>query len=353
MTLTPQLVVPCADLDAAIAFLGLRLDMIMPADAPRIALGSCNGIAVRLVRAEHEAAEHFGFVLAVLEDAAHGRKLTDGGLHLPDGMRIDFFDDEAPPVVPEGKQEFLITRASDHAWAQGRAGMLYRDLIPGRLGGRFIASHIRIPQGGAVDDYVHHHNICFQMIYCRRGWVRVVYEDQGPPFVMREGDCVLQPPHIRHRVLESSAGLEVIEIASPAEHETWRDHDLDLPTSSLRPERQFHSQRFVRHIAADAKWHEGKDRGFTFRDTGITCATGNLAGVRVMRLSSNAAAALCSHDGEFLFLAVLDGQLRVRCQAFGAHTLEVDDCCVIPKGTDYALEAATPCEVLEVALPAR
>ena len=93
--------------------------------------------------------------------------------------------------------------------------MLYRDLIPGRLGGRYIASHISIPEGGPVADWVHFHRIALQMIYVRRGWVRVVYEDQGEPFVMREGDLVLQPPEIRHRVLESSAGLEVVEISAP------------------------------------------------------------------------------------------------------------------------------------------
>ena len=70
-------------------------------------------------------------------------------------------------------------------------------------------------------DYVHYHNVRFQIIYCYKGWVRVVYEDQGTPFVLQAGDCVLQPPRIRHRVIESSPGLEVIEIASPAEHETF------------------------------------------------------------------------------------------------------------------------------------
>ena len=54
----------------------------------------------------------------------------------------------------------------------------------------------------------------------------VVYEDQGEPFVMREGDLVLQPPEIRHRVLESSPGLEVIEIGAPAVHATFADHEL-------------------------------------------------------------------------------------------------------------------------------
>src|SRR3546814_7577110 len=104
--------------------------------------------------------------------------------------------------------------------------MHYRDLIPGRLGGRFIASHIRIPDGGEVADYVHYHRVRFQMIFCKTGWVRVVYEDQGPPFVLHAGDCVLQPPQIRHRVLEASAGLEVVELGCPAVHETCADHGL-------------------------------------------------------------------------------------------------------------------------------
>ena len=39
----------------------------------------------------------------------------------------------------------------------GRAGMLYRDLIPDRLGGAIVASHIRIPEGGPVGDSVHFH----------------------------------------------------------------------------------------------------------------------------------------------------------------------------------------------------
>jgi mannose-6-phosphate isomerase-like protein (cupin superfamily) len=280
-------VVPCADLDEALAHyvdrLAYRLDMITPADAPREALVSRDGVTVRLVAAKPTLA--------------------------------------------------------------GRAGMHYRDLIPSRLGGRFIASHIRIPEGGPVADYVHYHHIRFQMIYCRRGWVRVVYEDQGPPFVMREGDCVLQPPGIRHRVLESSPGLEVIEIASPAEHETWRDHDLDLPTPALRPERLFDGQRFVRHVAADARWRQS--HGVDIRDTGIGAATNGLASVRVLRLAPGKAGPTRRHAGEFLFFAVLGGRLRV-----GDKPLAADDCCVIPIGAEYALEALEPCEVLEVALPA-
>src|SRR5207244_7041714 len=121
------------------------------------------------------------------------------------------------------------------------------------------------------------HRVRFQMIYCAKGWVRAVYEDQGPPFVLREGDCVLQPPGIRHRVLESSPDLEVIEIGSPADHETFADHELELPTASVRPDREFGGQRFLRHEAASAAWHrragDGLD-GLDVRDLGIAAATG-------------------------------------------------------------------------------
>ena len=126
--------------------------------------------------------------------------------------------------------------------------MMYRDLVPGRQGGAMIASHIRIPRGGPVPDYVHYHGgIHFQLIYCYKGWVRLVYEDQGPPFVMHVGDCVLQPPGIRHRVLECSDNFEVVEVGSPAEHETRVDHDLELPTSSVDRQRLFSGQQFHFH----------------------------------------------------------------------------------------------------------
>jgi quercetin dioxygenase-like cupin family protein len=317
--LSPQIVVACGDLDAAIAFyvdsLGLRLDMIMPADAPRTAIVSGHGTTVRLV--------------------------VEG-------------EDVARPATTAA-QAFLINRAADgNAWGPGRAGMHYRDLIPGRLGGRFIASHIRIPDGGPVDDYVHYHRVKFQMIYCRRGWVRVVYEDQGPPFVMQAGDCVLQPPTIRHRVLESSPGLEVIEIACPAEHETFREHNLELPTAQSNPQRIFDGQRFVHHRAAEAVWRSTYDERISRRDTDISQATSGIADVRVLRIAPSGGHKTepSRHDGEFLFFAMLDGRAQLRSRLLGAHTLETDDVCVIPKGADYALETEAPCEVLEVKLPA-
>ncbi|MGH8162728.1 MAG: hypothetical protein ACREP1_00165, partial [Rhodanobacteraceae bacterium] len=191
-----QVVVPCSDLDVSLAFfvdrLGFRLDMIMPADAPRLAVISGHGIKLRLDASSDAPMPGAAIHLRLPCDHAQWQKLDMHELQGPDGARMEWIDRDAPIALPDGTQAFVISRAAEAgAWSDGRAGMHYRDLIPGRLGGRFIASHIRITEGGPVPDYVHHHRISFQMIYCRAGWVRVVYEDQGPPFVMRAGDCVL------------------------------------------------------------------------------------------------------------------------------------------------------------------
>ena len=49
--------------------------------------------------------------------------------------------------------------------------------------------------------------------------IRFVYEGQGE-HTFREGDCVLQPARIVHNELECSDDVEILEIYSPAVHET-------------------------------------------------------------------------------------------------------------------------------------
>jgi hypothetical protein len=161
--------------------------------------------------------------------------------------------------------------------------MMYRDLIPGRLGGKLISSHIRLTQSGPVPDYVHYHKIDFQLIYCLRGRIHVVYESQGEAFWLEPGDCVLQPPEIRHRVLECEAGSEVLELSSPAEHETWVDHEMTLPTPGIGRERLFDGQCFVRSVAKNAVWQPDEADGVEIRHTGIYEATNGLLDVSIRR----------------------------------------------------------------------
>ncbi len=344
-----EVLLPCRDLDETLAFftgeLGFRIDTIFPADDPAVAQLSGHGLNIRLDR--NADAEPGSLRILCREPVAN--QLT-----APNGTRVELVPADPPLVLPPVRQSFVVTEMADEAaWGVGRAGMRYRDLIPDRQGGRVIASHIRIPDGGPVPDYVHFHKIHFQMIFCYRGWVRVVYEDQGPPFVMQAGDCVLQPPEIRHRVLESSAGLEVIEIGVPAEHMTCVDHELMLPTAELRPTRDFGGQRFVRHEAASATWHPWRLDGFEARDTGIGTATDGLAGAKVARLAglSPAEPAIYRHDGEFAFLFVLDGGMTLQAEA--NHILKAGDSVVLPAGPGYGISGCTDdVELLEVTLPA-
>jgi len=51
------------------------------------------------------------------------------------------------------------------------------------------------------------------------GWIRFVYEGQGER-TFHEGDCVVQPAGIVHNELDCSDDLEVLEVYSPAVHQT-------------------------------------------------------------------------------------------------------------------------------------
>lgn len=351
-----EVVLPCRELEATLAFflerLGFRLETIAPADDPAEAVLSGHGLRLRLARG---AAGEPG-VLRLTCDDPRALGGDARALVAPNGTRIELADARPALALPPLEPSFTLARAQDGAWQSGRAGMLYRDLVPGRQGGRFIASHIRIPAGGPVPDYVHFHRVRFQTIFCARGWVRLVYEDQGPPFVLRAGDCVLQPPEIRHRVLECSDGLEVVEVGSPARHDTCVDHELALPTPEARPERRFAGQRFVRHEAARASWRPWRLDGFVCRDTGIAAATDGLAGARVARRADGAPSAAAArdpgHTGELFFLFVLEG--AVTLEHVGAHEpLARGDALVLPPGAPWSLaQPSADLELLEVTLPA-
>ena len=181
-----------------------------------------------------------------------------------------------------------------------------------------------------MPDYIHHHDVQFQMIYCYQGWVRVVYENQGAPFVMNAGDCVLQPPHIRHRVLECSDNMEVIEVSSPAEHETIVDHDMQLPTATLDSAREFSGQRFVHHQLSKARWAVCDIDGAEARDTGIRNATKGLVNLRIVRPTDDSRQMYLKNAAAVFFNFVLQGSANMR-----RHQNESQD---ISHGNAFLLE---------------
>lgn len=252
MTTTAACVLPCGKtFDATFAFFTklresalFAVDEIFPADSPREATLSSQDLTLHLTSEGNEEEAPGSGVRLRLVATTLERGLTSEVA--PNGTIVQWvahdrsnqwksIDSSArshpvplalPPLV--APNTVILSHATEDSFGEGRAGMLYRDLVPCRLGGALIASAIKIPSGGPVPDYVHFHLVRFQMIYCVAGWVRLVYEGQGEPFLLHAGDLVLQPPTIRHRVLESSDGLEVLEIGVPAEHITRAGSKLHI-----------------------------------------------------------------------------------------------------------------------------
>jgi quercetin dioxygenase-like cupin family protein len=348
-----QVLVTCEVLEPTLAFfqqqLGFAVDAIFPADNPTTAMISGHGLALRIVEGTARSGGA-GDIYLLCQDP---HAIATSPLTAPNGLRVHFVAVDPPMRVPPTAQRLVLSHAAGpDAWGVGRAGMRYRDLVPDRLDGAFIASHIRILEGGPVGDYVHFHKIRFQTIFCRKGWVRVAYEGQGEPIVMHAGDCVLQPPLIRHRVMESSAGAEVVEICAPAEHITMADRDLPLPNTELQPGRDFSGQQYIFHVAAQGQWAPWRVAGFEVRDTGIGQATAGLAGVRVVRPTGAQVPRTQAHGSEFCFYFVLSGSVTL--QAGGnTYPLASDDSITLPDGLAYTLSDASPdLELLEVTLPA-
>ncbi len=327
--------------------LHMQLDMIYPADNPQIAVFSGHGLRVRV----ENSADVAPVTLRIhTEDPAN---FADGATELtaPNGTKVEILLLNPPLIIPETSHEFFVRRLKDQApWVVGRAGMQYRDLIPSRLGGSIIASHIRIPDGGPVPDMVHYHKVGFQLIFCISGWVDVLYEDQGDMIRLHAGDCFIQPPEIRHRVMFASDNIEVIEIGVPAEHITEIDHEMELPNGTLNPDREWQGQKFVNNKAKETKWHPFRIAGFQSRDTTIAHNTKGVAGVQVVR-PTGGAAPWTKHNTDILFSFLMSGRMVLESHD-KTHSLEAGDAFVIPPDmlTRYR-DASDDLEILEVSLP--
>src|SRR5262245_17833759 len=121
------LVLPCSDIAAGLQFyieqLGFRLDAIIPADEPRLAMLSGHGMRIRLERSADAA-------LATIEldatDARFGQERNGEELVSPDGTRIRLVGDssaiEVPPLLA---LDIIVQSADSSPWRTGRAGMQY------------------------------------------------------------------------------------------------------------------------------------------------------------------------------------------------------------------------------------
>ena len=347
-----EFLLPTNNLTEDISFftdiLKMRMEMIYPADNPTVAAFSGHGLRIRIDKSAAIAPGQINLLCENPDDFADGTR----SMTAPNGTKIEINYLNPPLIVPETQHNFVVRRLKDSApWIIGRAGMYYRDLIPDRLGGSIIASHIRIPDGGPVPDMVHYHTVGFQLIFCYRGWVDLVYEDQGPPFRLKAGNCVIQPPEIRHRVLFASENIEVIEIGVPAEHVTTIDYEMTLPNDKSDPNREYSGQKFVHHRSEEAEWKKFRIPGFVSRDTSIAANTKNVAGVHVVKPNEEAVK-MTWHDSDILFTFVMEGTMSLEIKGQKTSHLSPGDAFVVPPNlpTKYT-NTDKELELLEVSLP--
>ena len=120
------------------------------------------------------------------------------------------------------KHKFAVSHPREADFAKGlRRYAAYRDLgVASATNGMVQAHVIRFipPFRPEEASTPHYHEVDFQMIYVLKGWMKGEYE--GEVVTMHEGSCWLQPPKIKHTVLDYSDDCELLEIILPAEFDT-------------------------------------------------------------------------------------------------------------------------------------
>lgn len=120
-------------------------------------------------------------------------------------------------------QRFTVSHLNDADFkADGlRSYALYRDLGIAAASGGLCQAHVIRLLSPCTDEVRkrHAHEPELQLIYVLQGWVKNEFEGEGVQ-MMSAGSCWLQPPGIKHTVLDYSADAELLEIIVPADFKT-------------------------------------------------------------------------------------------------------------------------------------
>lgn len=120
-------------------------------------------------------------------------------------------------------QEFSVSHLNETDFKKHglRPYALYRDLgIEAATSGLCQAHVIRLlspPTDEVRKSHVHETEL--QLIYVLKGWVKNEFDGHGEQ-MMSAGSCWLQPPGIKHTVLDYSPDVELLEIIVPADFKT-------------------------------------------------------------------------------------------------------------------------------------
>jgi hypothetical protein len=124
---------------------------------------------------------------------------------------------KAPP------QRFSVSHLNEKDFKRDglRAYALYRDLGIGKATGGLAQAHVIRLLGRCTDEVRkrHIHDVELQLVYVLKGWIKNEFDGHGEQ-LMRQGTCWLQPPNIKHTVLDYSEDCEMLEIIVPAAFKT-------------------------------------------------------------------------------------------------------------------------------------
>jgi mannose-6-phosphate isomerase-like protein (cupin superfamily) len=124
---------------------------------------------------------------------------------------------------PRAKQRFTVSHHDEAGFDAGlRRYAKYRDLGISAATGGLVQAHVVqfVPPCRPEEvSKLHYHDVEFQMVYVLKGSIKTELEGQGA-ITMREGSCLIQPPRIRHKVLDYSDDCQVLEIVLPADFKT-------------------------------------------------------------------------------------------------------------------------------------
>jgi hypothetical protein len=122
------------------------------------------------------------------------------------------------------KQDFVVSHLDERDFKGGglRDYVEYRDLgVAKATNGLALAHVLRFckPCDPAVVAKEHLHDVVFQLVYVLDGWIKTELDGQGA-HVMKAGSCWIQPPCIKHKVLDYSDDCQLLEIVMPADFAT-------------------------------------------------------------------------------------------------------------------------------------
>jgi quercetin dioxygenase-like cupin family protein len=129
-----------------------------------------------------------------------------------------------PADTADQTQTFNVSHHREEDFkAQGlRRYAKYRDLGMSAATNGMVQAHvIRFVPPCRPEEVskLHFHDVDLQMIYVLKGWIKTELEGAGA-ITMQQGSCWLQPPRIKHKVLDYSDDCEVLEIVLPADFDT-------------------------------------------------------------------------------------------------------------------------------------